>query len=112
LEVLETYDLSLDEQKACYRAMHDLMVRSELKAKVDKTRDQEIFNHFLEKLRKDKVDNMITTFSLMNDGYSSAMTHVATNHLGTRASLCATTSLFKGFTQERVDKQRQRAHFL
>ena len=48
-----------------------MLVRSEQKANIDKNLDEEIFNHFLEKLRGDRIENILATFSLMNDGYSS-----------------------------------------
>jgi hypothetical protein len=78
---LEPDDLSYEDQKACCKAIHALIVRSEKKGKQEGSFDQEIFNCFLAALSPDKTDNLMATFSLLNDGFSSAMTQVVINPL-------------------------------
>jgi hypothetical protein len=79
LKVLEPEELSHHDQKACCKAIHTMIVRSEQKGKLERILDDEIFNCFLTALKVDKTDNIMETFSLLNDGYSAAMKQVVTN---------------------------------
>jgi hypothetical protein len=79
LKVLEHDELSHDDHKACCKAIHTMIVRSEQKGKLERNFDDEIFNCFLTALKVDKTDSIMETFSLLNDGFSAAMKQVVIN---------------------------------